>query len=97
MPDQSAQIGSSSPAPFENAERVADGIPLARTKTSGNGDSRGAAGEGCRHKYRVQVEAEAAAAEDEGREEGSERPRKDTASGRRGRRNDMVVGCMECM
>jgi hypothetical protein len=76
IPDQSDQTSSVG----------SDGIPFALTNTSGNGDSRGAAGDGCRHRYRVHVDA----VEDVWRVEGSERPKKESASGLNERRNDMV-------
>lgn len=83
IPDQSAHPASSPSPPLTSS-----GVSRARMKTSGNGDSRVAAGEGCRQRYRVQVEADA---EDDGRVEGSEKPSKEAVRGRRGRKKDMVT------
>ena len=66
-----------------------EGKPRARTKTSGKGDSRVAAGDGCRQRYRVHVDAEE---EEDWRVEGRERPKNEIASGLSGRRNAIAGG-----
>lgn len=82
IPDQSPHVSSAGCV-------FVDGKPRARTKTSGKGDSRVAAGDGCRQRYRVHVDAEE---EEDWRVEGRERPKNEIASGLRGRRNAIAGG-----
>lgn len=87
IPDQSPHVSSG--ASFVDSEVVGEGKPRARTKTSGKGDSRVAAGDGCRQRYRVHVDADE---EEDRRVEGRERPKNEIASGLRGRRNAIAGG-----
>lgn len=89
--------------PSSSRRPNADAKPGARTKISGVGDSRKAAGEGLRMSRRVhwlEVELELAWVEEEKmlREEvGKEKPRKERQRGRRdrsGRWKDMVMGVL---